>query len=94
MSDSLAQPESGGTTLESRVVQMNYTGGIIGIFSNKRIKLESEIQRWNGDGYRLRHVLPSKSGIAQAIVQLLCLTVTLMIWCVEPGETLVFERGR
>lgn len=80
--------------LESKVIQMSYHGGLIGMFSDNRKKLQDEIQRWNDDGFRLRHVLPGKPGIFTVIVQAVCLFFTMMLWAPVPGEALVFERGR
>lgn len=86
--------DGGPLGLESKIALMTYTGGLIGLFSNQRMKLQTEIQSWNDKGYRLRHVLPSKPNIFQTIVQMICLCFTLTLWAPVPGETLVFERGR
>lgn len=75
-----------------RVEPVTYNGGIIGIFSPKRKKLESTIQKYNDEGYRLRHVLPSKSAAFDVVIQIVILVGTLFIWTIEPGETLVFEK--
>ncbi len=71
---------------------MSYNGGLIGLFTSRRAALERTIQQWNGQGYRLMHVLPSKAGIWHTLVQLVCLMLTITLWCPDPGETLVFER--
>ena len=90
-----AAPSVQPQQLNTKVVQMSYSGGIIGmLLSNKRKKLEDEIQRWNDDGYRLRHVLPGKPGLADVIVQAIILVCTFMLYAPTPGEALIFERNR
>ena len=78
--------------VDSHISQVTYTGGIIGMFSDRRRKLELHIQRENEDGWRLRHVLPPKNTLFQTMLQAVCLIVTVMLWAPEPGETLIFEQ--
>ena len=85
-------PERPGAILTSHVMAVTYTGGIIGIFSDKKRRLQDTIQNENNRGFRLRHVLPSRPTAFSALVQFVCLCLTLMFWCQEPGETLIFER--
>ena len=80
--------------LESRLVLMSYGGGIVGMFSQPHRKLEAVIRDNNAEGYRLKHVLPGMHGAFAVLIQLFCLTFTLMLWAPVPGETLIFERQR
>lgn len=82
------------TRPSARVIGVSYTGGIIGIFYDRHIALQRAIAAQHEKGWRLTHVLPSKSGAFANIVQLLCLALTLGLWAPEPGETLVFEPGK
>ncbi|MBN2800291.1 MAG: hypothetical protein JXX28_14215 [Deltaproteobacteria bacterium] len=82
----------GEPQIRTRVVAMFYAGGIIGLFISKRAALEMKIHEFNRKGYRLRHVLPSKTGVFIGLLQTACLMVTLFLWAPEPGETLVFEK--
>lgn len=75
------------------VASVDYNGGIIGAFTDRRAKLQTTIQNYNSQGYRLRQVLSAKTTIGSVIVQLLCLTITLLLWAPEREETLIFERN-
>jgi hypothetical protein len=86
-------PPAGGS-IESRIVLMSYSGGLIGMFSQPHRALEAVIRTHNAEGYRLMHVLPGMHGAIAVLVQLFCLCFTLMIWAPIPGQTLIFERVR
>ena len=73
------------------VSSVNYVGGIIGVFIDDRKKLEAAIQEKNDQGYRLRTVLPAKNSLFSLLIQLICLSVTLLLWAPVRGETLIFE---
>ena len=77
---------------DTRVTRVTYTGGIIGLFSDRNRQLQLAIGAHYGEGYRLRHVLPGRPSIIWTIIQLFCLMITLLLWAPEPGETLIFER--
>lgn len=90
--DTTAAALDTGPGLDSRVELMTYHGGIIGAFMNDRKKLQAELQRWNGSGYRLAHLLPPKTGLGVALMQIVCMVLTLTLWFPVPGETLIFEK--
>ncbi len=75
------------------VDSVNYSGGIIGAFFDRRQKLQESIQRHNQQGFRLRQVLPAKVSVLTTLVQLLCLAITFLLWALEQGETLILERN-
>lgn len=69
------------------------SGGIIGLFSSDRARINSALGAFNADGYRLvqfsREIRPN---ILNAAIQLLCLVITLLMWCPVPGGLLFLER--
>lgn len=79
-------------TVQCAVVSVAYKGGLIGMFTDNRKVLEKKIQEYNDEGFRLRSVLAAKVNVIDLIVQIICLTITLLIWAPARGETLVFER--
>ncbi len=90
MSEQTASKPTG--QIECKVIAVMYTGGIIGAFSDQKMKLQVAIQEMNDAGYRLNSVLPPKVNILMALIQLICLSVTFLLWAPLPGETLIFER--
>ena len=73
------------------VRSVDYVGGIIGLFFDDRKKLQAAIQVMNDEGYRLRSVLPAKNSVLSVLIQVLCLSLTLLLWAPVRGETLIFE---
>ncbi len=81
-----------GKVIESRIVLMSYTGGLLGIFSEPHKELELILRQNNAQGFHLIQVLPGNPGVGAVLVQLFFLCITFTIWAPIPGEKLIFER--
>ena len=85
-----AQPQK--KVLVAAVTSVDYSGGLIGLFMDNRKKLQNSIQASNNQGFRFRSVLPPKQTVFSLLIQIICLSLTLFLWCPIRGETLVFEK--
>lgn len=74
------------------VVHVQYSGGIVGIFSNRAQTFSNTCQAFLSQGYRLAHVLPPRPSLFQRLAELVLLCITFCIYTTESGEMLVFER--
>ena len=69
------------------------SGGIIGLFRSDRARINDTLNRYSHQGYRMVHFSRSVDlNIVYRVMQLICLGLTLMLWCPNPGGLLFFQR--
>lgn len=86
-------PVAPSNSIQSMVVDVSFSGGIVGMFTSRNAKIQRELQRWNDQGYSLKHIIPPSPNFLEALFEVLILICTFAIWCPRPGLTLIFERA-
>lgn len=74
------------------VVNVNLKGGWLWLFSSPRKVIESILENYNNQGYRLVFVLPPKPNPLFIIVQLFCMFITLGFFIPMPSYMFILER--
>ena len=79
---------------KNKVVNVNFTGGLIGLFSVSPLNsLNSRITKENANGWKVIQVIPADSGnIFLAIFRFLLLLITFFLYTTTNGYYVIMER--
>lgn len=89
-----SQPEQILPNQKNKIINVDFTGGIIGLFfSSPRRKLNKIIAKENQEGWKVVEVLDSEKGnFFTALVQVFLLIITLFLYTTVSGKYIVFEK--
>jgi len=78
----------------NKVVNVDLTGGLIGLFFEApAYKLANVIARHNAEGWYVVQVIPSKSGnIMLYVMRILLLILTLLLYTTSNGYYIIFRK--
>lgn len=78
----------------NRIFRANMSGGLVGWLggSSKR-SLANTVAQANSDGYEVVFVVRDTMNVLQALLYMLILVVTLLIWCPAPGYLVIGRRA-
>ena len=81
--------------IENKIVKVRLMGGIIGLFSSPKDRLENEMKSANAEGWRTVQIIPQGSGnILVIILRLILLLMTIFLFTLAQGYYIILERSK
>ena len=80
--------------MENKVVNVNLTGGIIGLLGDSpKNKLNKVVEEQSKKGYRVVQIIPAASAnILLLLLRFLLLCITAFFYTISEGYYIIFEK--
>jgi hypothetical protein len=77
---------------ENKIVNVEFFGGIMGLFNSPRKRLEKVVKAHNEEGFKVRQVITGNPNLLFLLFSIVILILTLFIYQPLPGYMVIFEK--